>query len=96
MKGIVAARTEQREDGLSRGRFSFSILPPFLSFSLSLSLSLSLFWRVFKFSDLISAPNRSGYAVEEAVPTSSLVDGELIWLSNGAKGFLLGKLQGKG
>ena len=73
--------------------FPFS-LPFFLS--LSLSLSLSLFWRVFKFSDLISAPNRSGYAVEEAVPTSSLVDGELIWLSNGAKGFLLGKLQGKG
>ncbi|CAI4215358.1 unnamed protein product [Parascedosporium putredinis] len=48
------------------------------------SVTTPYFWR-----------QESGYAVEEAVPSSSLVDGELIWLSNGAKGFLLGKLQGK-
>ncbi|PKS07773.1 hypothetical protein jhhlp_006381 [Lomentospora prolificans] len=37
----------------------------------------------------------SGYAVEEMVQASSIVDGELIWLSNGAKGFILGKFEAK-
>ncbi|SPN97503.1 uncharacterized protein DNG_01017 [Cephalotrichum gorgonifer] len=35
----------------------------------------------------------NGFAVEAVVEASSLVAGELIWLSNGAKGFIQGRLQ---
>lgn len=35
----------------------------------------------------------SGLAVEGVVETRDLVDGELVWLSNGAKGFLKGRFQ---
>lgn len=34
----------------------------------------------------------SGLAEEQMVPVSSLVDGEECWLSNGAKGFLFGRI----
>lgn len=35
----------------------------------------------------------SGLAEEQVVPVSSLVDGEECWLSNGAKGFLFGRIR---
>lgn len=35
----------------------------------------------------------SGLAVEGVVEVGSLVAGELVWLSNGAKGFMMGRLE---
>lgn len=35
----------------------------------------------------------SGFAVEGVVEVGSLVGGELVWLSNGAKGFMMGRLE---
>jgi hypothetical protein len=32
----------------------------------------------------------SGLAVEQVVKAEELVDGEVVWLSNGAKGFMFG------
>jgi 4-amino-4-deoxychorismate lyase len=31
--------------------------------------------------------------MEEAVPVSSLVDGEQCWISNGVRGFIYGKIR---
>lgn len=35
----------------------------------------------------------SGFAVEGVVHAADMVDGELVWLSNGAKGFMKGKFK---